>query len=134
MTFMRHLKGLYLITLPLVALGCSNTGEGLKKDADLNGEKASQMAREGMKSTEEVRKDAVAAASLTPAIKVALTAEPSLNDEGNLIDVDTSEERGVLNGHVKSVALRQLAESVARRVLQDRKERQRLENRLEVKA
>lgn len=130
---MRHLNRLLLITLPLLALGCSNTGEGLQKDAELNGEKASQLARDGMKGAEEVRKDAAAAASLTPAIKVALTAEPTLNDEGNLIDVDTNEDRVVLSGHVKSEALRQLANSVARRVLQDRKERQRLVNRLEVK-
>lgn len=100
----------------------------------MNGEKASQIARDGMKNAEEVRKDASAAASLTPAIKVALTAEPSLNDEGNLIDVDTNEERVMLTGHVKSESLRQLADSVARRVLKDRNERQKLENRLTIKS
>jgi len=129
---MNTIKLIALFLLATLLTACDNTGAGMQKDAENNGEKASQMARDGLKSAEEVGKDASAASMLTPAIKVALTAEPTLNDERNRIDVDSTEERVVLSGHVTTDSQRVLAEEVARRIIRDRNETQMLENRLEV--
>ena len=114
-------------------VGCENTAEGAKKDAEAGGEKASQVADDAMKRGDEAGKDLGAAVNLTPAIKTAITSEPSLNDPANLINVDSSDEAVTLKGHVKSAALKALAGDIAVRTIQEKAGKQKVINELEVK-
>ncbi len=76
--------------------------------------------------------DAGAAMSLTPEIKSAIVANPFLNEDGNVIDVDSTAEAVVLRGHVKSEKNRALAEEIARKILKDKGSKTPLKNELKV--
>lgn len=122
-----------LIALALATTGCENTVKGAQEDTRENSLKASQATDDAVKRASEASKDISAAATLTPAVKTAITSEPTLNDPVNLIDVDTTAEKVTLSGHVKSGQLKTLAGEIATRVLTEHKATQTLENNLEVK-
>lgn len=127
-------RQLFFVTLALVwAAGCENTAEGVKKDAEINGQKAAEQTQDIAKSATEASKDIGAAAVLTPAIKLALTADKRLNDPKNLIDVNSTEETVTLTGHVTSEELKSLAQELASNVLKEKAAKQTLENKLEIK-
>ena len=123
-----------LITLVAAAtlFGCGNTANGIEKDAEANGEKASKSIENASNSTAEATKDASAAAILTPKIKLAITAETLLNDSKNEINVDSTEEKVMLEGHVSSEKLKELAGSIAMKVLKDSNAKQTVDNQLKV--
>jgi osmotically-inducible protein OsmY len=115
------------------ATGCGNTVEGVKKDAEINGQKAAEQTQDLTKSAAEAGKDISAAAVLTPAIKLAITADKRLNDPKNLIDVNSTDEKVTLSGHVTSEELKSLAQELAANVLKEKAAKQTLENKLEIK-
>ncbi|MBS1714499.1 MAG: BON domain-containing protein [Armatimonadetes bacterium] len=113
--------------------GCDNTAEGMKKDAQINGKNAEQAADEARSKADEAGKDMGAAVNLTPMIKSAIVADPSLNDPANQIDVDSSDEAVTLSGHVKSAELKSLAGDIAERAVKEKGGKQKVDNRLEVR-
>lgn len=111
---------LALVAAFAVLAGCSNTAEGVAEDTKNNVDRASETMEEG------------GAAALTPRIKSAIVADSELNDEKNQIDVDTTEEKVELKGHVATQELRTKAEQIARDVMKDAEAKQELVNSLEV--
>lgn len=117
----------------LLAFGCENTAEGVKKDSEIGGQKAAESAQNLSKGMNEAGKDIGAATMLTPKIKLAISAEKSLNDPANLIDVNSTDDKVTLEGHVTSEALKALAGDVAAKAIKDNGARQTLVNQLVIK-
>lgn len=113
--------------------GCQNTAEGMKQDAEINQQKAAEGAKNFESGAKEAGKDLGAATILTPKIKVALDADKRINDPKNNIDVDSTDERVVLSGHVTSQELKTLAGEIATKAMEEAKATQPLENKLEIK-
>lgn len=111
---------LALVAALAVTAGCSNTAKGVAEDTKSNIDKASETVEEG------------GAAALTPRIKSAIVADSELNDDKNQIDVDTTEEKVELKGHVATAELRAKAEKIARDVMKKAEAKQELVNSLEV--
>jgi osmotically-inducible protein OsmY len=63
-------------------------------------------------------KNAGDALSLTPKVKLALTNDSELNNTANLIDVDSKNDKVVLNGHVMTAEMKTRAEHVAKQAVQ----------------
>ena len=120
-------------TALLLAGGCGNTADGLKKDAEINGQKASVEGQAMSKKGGEVAKDLSAATVLTPKVKLAIDADKKLNDPANRIDVDSDDHTVTLKGHVARPGLKELAGSIAAKVLKENKAHQKLVNDLEIK-
>ena len=57
---------------------------------------------------------------VTGAVKLAITANPDLNADGNTINVDTKDGKIVLRGKVKTEALKKTAEEIAMKVKKDK--------------
>lgn len=121
-----------ILSMVLMA-GCGNTAEGMKQDAEINREKSAEQAQNISKSADEAGKDLGAATMLTPKIKTALTADSRLNDAKNLIDVNSTNERVTLEGHVTSEALKTLAGDITAKVLKENSASQPVENKLVIK-
>lgn len=81
----------------------------------------------------EAARNLGAAASLTPVIKHAIIADPTLNDSANNINVDATEEKVTLRGHVKTAEMKMLAQSIAERTLIDKAAKQTVDNQLEIR-
>ncbi len=142
------MKSITIGTLVLVSIsliGCKATSEGAKEDIRDNSINASAKVKEGMDSGSNMAANAAsdikdaganlsAAARLTPRIKNAINAEPSLNVDGNMIDVDTTDDQVTLKGHVLNEDLKKLAGKLATEELSKSKAKQKLVNELEVKA
>jgi len=122
------------LLLGLGAVGCQNTGEGMKQDAQQAGQAVSEGAREVAKDTREAAGDIGAATTLTPDIKSALTADAQLNDPSNLINVDSTDEVVRLKGHVTSNELKRKAGEIAQGVLDKRNAKNTLSNELVVQS
>ncbi|MEQ1934073.1 MAG: hypothetical protein ABL962_09360, partial [Fimbriimonadaceae bacterium] len=110
-----------LLTLVCVGLiaGCKNTADGIQKDSESNGQKAAEQTQDAVSGASQTAKDLEAAAMLTPKVKLAISADKLLNDPTNLINVNSSEERVTLEGHVTSVALKNLAGEIGAKVLKE---------------
>lgn len=130
---MKRMLPIILVAAGLMLVGCENTAEGVKKDAEINGQKAAEQSNEVVKSANEAGKNLGAATTLTPEIKTAITADKRLNDPKNLIDVDSTDEKVTLKGHVTSADLKSLAQELTEKVLKDRNAHQTLVNELEIK-
>jgi osmotically-inducible protein OsmY len=72
------------------------------------------------------------AAMLTPKIKLAITADKTLNADGNLINVDSTSELITLQGHVTSEKMKALAGEIAQKVMTENEAKQTLMNQLVV--
>lgn len=120
----KAILGLTLAISLLGALGCSD-----KTNADLK-----EGANNAAETTKEKVNEGAAAISLTPDIKAAIVANPKLNEDGNLVDVDTTPQTVTLKGHVKSQELKSLAEDLAKTVMKKQNATQTLVNELEIKA
>ena len=122
--------------LALSAQGCDKTADGAKSDLRENSINASKTIKEsidnGANEAREATKNLSAAAQLTPRIKNALNADPKLNADGNLIDVDSTKEVVTLNGHVLSEGLKALAGKLATEELVKAKATQKFSNNLKV--
>ena len=141
------MKSIYLIavvlSLTLGVIGCQNTAEGAKEDTRDNSIKASNSIKDGIDNGANMAKNVAsdaknagdnlsAAASLTPRIKNAFNAEPKLNKDTNLIDVDSTKETVILSGHVASQELKSLAVSIAKAEMSKAKADQKLVDNLVV--
>lgn len=123
---------LFAILSMIVMAGCTNTAEGMKQDAEINREKSAEQAQDIGKAADEAGKDLGAATMLTPKIKTAITADSRLNDSKNRIDVDSTNERITLEGHVTSEDLKKLAGDITAKVLKENSASQPIENKLVV--
>lgn len=94
----------------LLLAGCGRTAESMQEDAT--------------DTTEAV---------LTPKIKAAIIANPILNEDGNLIDVETDQETVYLRGHVMTEEAKSEATQIAQRVLDESESKFTLVNELEVR-
>ena len=121
-----------LSCLALLALGCANTSEGIAKDADVNSKMAAKSGSDAVEGATLSNRDATAAISLTPAVKLAIAADSSLNDPANRIDVDSSDTEVKISGTVKSQADKEGAEKIATKILSDHRAHQKLVNQLTV--
>jgi hypothetical protein len=72
-------------------------------------------------------------AVLTPKIKAAIIANPILNEDGNMIDVETDEETVYLRGYVMTEEAKSEATQIAQRVLDESESDFTLVNELEVR-
>ncbi|MBY0494891.1 MAG: BON domain-containing protein [Cyanobacteria bacterium] len=113
------LKNAYLAVALLSGLSlaaCSNTAAGVKKDAEINADKAEPAAREAAAETKEAARDssgAIKAAVETIDVKSALMADRTV--DASHINVDTFHETKtvVLKGSVKTATQRDEAARIA---------------------
>ena len=122
------------LLLGLGAVGCQNTAEGVKEDAQQTGQKVSEATQKAGESIKEGTADIGAATTLTPDVKSAITADPQLNDPKNHIDVDSTDEAVHLKGHVTSNELKKKAGEIAQGVLNKRNAKNKLSNELIVES
>ncbi len=128
---MKHTQFLALAILAAFAMiGCDKTAEGIQRDAAENSQKAASAASKTSEDMKAGASNAEAAVILTTAVKAALVANPLLNENGNLIDVDSTSESVTLNGHVKSQTAKDEADKIAKKVLADKNATQALVNKL----
>jgi len=130
-----------LATMTFFAIGCNDTAQGAAEDTKENAqavgnaaEEVGEAVEEGAEEVAEAADNAVDAAKLTPQIKTAIIADPFLNEDGNVIDVDTTDEFVYLKGHVKTAELKARAEETAMKILKENKATQTVKNELEIKA
>lgn len=121
-----------LATMGLI--GCSNTAEGAKEDTQKNTQQAEVNMKEGADKMGEATRDVGAAMSLTPPIEMAIRNDETLKDSGNMINVDSSEERVTLKGHVKTEEMKKHAEEIAAKIIKDKNGKQSVYNELEVRS
>ncbi len=114
-------------------LGCQNTAEGMKEDAQRN---EANVKEESADVGERIREGAAdaAATGLTGLIKTAIVANPLLNDPANKIDVNSTADQVELTGHVKTADLKKTAGEIAAQIMKEQGAKQPLKNELEVKA
>lgn len=131
------------VTFAFALVGCQATADGAIEDIRDNSINASSKLKDGIDSGANIAKDVVrgaksagddidAATQLTPRIKNAINAEPQLNLDGNVVDVDSTNENVTLSGHVSSQELRSLAGKIANEELAKAKATQILVNNLRV--
>lgn len=123
-----------LLSLGLfLSLGCQNTAEGMKEDAEINRQKAAQATEKAGAEMKETGADVSAAMTLTPAIKAELGKDDTLKPYVDQIDVDSTDEKVSLNGTVPTDAAKARAEEIATAVLKEKSAKQKLVNNLEIK-
>jgi len=127
-----HNIALTLLSLTLL-IGCGNTSEGMKKDTEQNSENASSSADKMSEDANVAGSNIGAATMLTPKIKLAITGDTFLNDTKNLINVEATDAKVTLNGHVTSEKLKTRATDIAKRVMTDNGATQPFENLLTIK-
>ncbi len=127
--------------LPMTALslclyattGCNDTAKGMEKDSQENSAAAAESAAAANENMKEAAGDVGAAATLTPMIKSAIVANPILNDNGNMIDVDSTDNGVRLKGTVISEEVKKMAEQMAAKIMAENKSDQKLINELVVR-
>lgn len=153
------MKKLFALT-GLVALfgaslvGCSNTAEGAKEDAQNAATTVDHGAKKAANAVDNAATDAgkaidnaatkvgdaatdagknvTGALEVTPLVKNAIVADASLNDTTNKIDVDTADGVVHLKGHVTSNDLKKKATTIAEKALADNKSTDKVSNELTV--
>lgn len=103
--------------------GCENTAQGVKEDA-----------QPVLERTAEATGDAATAVAMTPMVKAAIIGDAELNDAKNLINVETVDGVVHLTGTVASEALKERAETVAKKAISDNNSTAKLSNDLRVEA
>ncbi|RYG31222.1 BON domain-containing protein, partial [bacterium] len=76
--------------------------------------------------------NAGSATLVTSQVKLAITATKQLNEDGNVINVDTKDGKIVLRGHVKTAELKKTAQTIAEKVKKDRNFSEKIDNQLTV--
>jgi len=111
-------------------IGCQNTAEGVKQDAANTG----AAVQTGAEKMGEAAKNAGEAATVTPKVKSAITADSKLNDPKNLIDVDTKEGTVYLKGHVINNEEKKLAGDIAAKAVKENGSNEKIMNQLTVES
>lgn len=135
----------FIAIMATAIAGCSKTVEGLKEDARADSINASKTIKEGFDNgakdaknaaiqAKEASKNLGAAVSLTPRIKNAINADSRLNDDKNVIDVDSTKETVTISGHVSRASLKDLVGRIAKEELTKAGADQKLINNLVVEA
>ena len=88
-----------------LAAGCSNTGEGIKKDADNAGDKMASASSQAGAATD--------AAMQTADVKTALIADPTVDASGINVDTNKDTKTVTLNGTVPTDAEKTHAAEIA---------------------
>ena len=104
------------LALALWPLACSNTVEGLKKDAKEN--KVEERTEKAVEKVTEAAREAgheIRVHTLAIAIKAALVADRKVEAGGISVDADEQTRTVTLKGTVPSEAQRTAAEATARR-------------------
>ncbi len=128
------MRPIYLLLLASIAMcGCGSDNKSAGKDSESFGQKVAEQTQNASSDAVETSKDLQAAAMLTPKIKLAISADKQLNDSKNLINVDSTEEKVTLEGHVTSIALKEIAGTIATKILKESEAKQSLDNKLEIK-
>lgn len=121
-----------LIILAIIVTGCQNTAEGVQKDAEINGQKVTQVTENAGSKVKDAGAEVKAAVTLTPEVKSALRDNAELKEYVDSFDVDSTEKTVTLNGKVPSGHLKDLAGSIAAKVVTEKGQGQTLENKLVV--
>jgi len=124
------LLGCCLASAGFGLIGCQNTAEGVKEDAAKTGAAVST----GAEKMGEAAKNAGEAATVTPKVKTAITADSKLNDTKNMIDVDTKEGTVYLKGHVLNNEQKKLAGDIAAKAVKDNGSNEKIMNQLTVES
>jgi osmotically-inducible protein OsmY len=121
--------------LALLTLGgCSETTkESIQSDTEKGAESASKQAKDVMEPISDAASTAAAATTLTPRLKLAITADSELNDSRNLINVNSNKDTVTLDGHVTSEVLKAKAEGIVRAEMAKANASQGLVNNLTIK-
>jgi osmotically-inducible protein OsmY len=117
----------------------ANTGEAVANAAS-NGvnaaanaaENAGQAVASTASNAANAAANAGSATLVTSQVKLAITANKDLNEDGNLINVDTKDGKIVLSGHVKNATLKKTAQTIAEKVKKDRNFSETVQNNLTV--
>ena len=115
-------------------VGCQNTAEGMKEDANKNGAAVENSAQNAADKTKEATANAGDALTLTPKVKSAIVADAKLNDPKNLIDVDTKDGVVYLKGHVLTNDQKKLAGDIAAKTVTESGSKDKVMNQLTVEA
>jgi len=113
-------------------VGCQNTAEGMKDDANKNGAAVQNSAQTAVDKTKDATANAGDALSLTPKVKAAIVADSKLNNPKNLINVDSKDGTVFLKGHVLSNEEKKLAGDIATRAVADSGSKDKVMNQLTV--
>ncbi len=106
----------------------ANAGEAVANAADNAGEAVAGAASNAANAAA----NAGSASLVTSQVKLAITANKQLNEDGNLINVDTKDGKIVLSGHVKSAELKKTAQTIAEKIKKDRNFSETVVNNLTV--
>jgi osmotically-inducible protein OsmY len=101
--------------------------------ADRAGRTAENTTDQAGAGIKDAAKDATAALVVTPLVKNAITADKTLNDGKNKIDVDSKDNVVHLRGHVQTNAMKKRAGEVAKKALDENNSTDKLSNELTVK-
>jgi len=112
--------------------GCQNTAEGVAKDTQQDAAKVSTAADKAADATKDATANAGDAMTLTPKVKAAITANATLNDPKNLIDVDTKDGVVHLKGHVLTNDQKKLAGDIASKTVAESGSKDQVMNQLTV--
>lgn len=121
------MKNRLLIVMSLlpIALGVAGCSKSDEENMDINTKNMQDAAS-------DASKNAVSALELTPMVKAAIIANSTLNDPRNNINVESKDNVVKLTGHVYSQQLKNLAEKVAQKVLDENKSTDTVSNELTV--
>lgn len=111
-----------------VANAASNGVNAVANAADNAGEAVAATASNAANAAANVG----SATLVTSQVKLAITANKQLNEDGNLVNVDTKDGKIVLSGHVKNAELKKTAQIIAEKVKKDRNFSETVVNNLSV--
>lgn len=98
-----------LAGVALILAGCGHSDGG-------DGKTAAKTDKAGS-AVKDVPKDLNSALVITPEVKSAIVGDSVLNDQRNMINVDSHDNVTHLRGHVASSSMKQRATAVARKAL-----------------
>ncbi len=129
-------KTLGIAAIAIMSLGlfaCNDTAAGMAEDTKENAEVVEKKSEEMAEDVGEAAENAVAS-TLSTRIKAALVANPITNDPAVSINVNSTADVVTLEGHVATEKQKSEAAEIANQILKETDAKQKLDNKLEVKA
>lgn len=102
---MKSINTAAAFTMLVLSAACSNTADGVKKDADIAAEKTAQAA--------EKTGDAMSGAMQTGEVKAAIIADKRVEADDINVDTDDAKKTVTLRGSVKTQAQKDIAAEIA---------------------